>query len=168
MAKAFADLRRRSLFTTLLTSGDQNIGQNQPLCTQEKFGSQTGRVSSNWEFALRFRVPGIELKNPSSPEIRKKYEKIYEIPHPFRASKIRKKIQKKYKNGPKITVFVFFLYFFRIFGARPGVGDFIIFSYFFRISRLEGFLSSMQERGVAKFAAHSPFLGNRFETPTPT
>ena len=41
-----------------------------------------------------------------------------------------------------MSVFVFFLYFLRIFGARPRVGDFVIFSYFFRISGLEGFLSS--------------------------
>ena len=40
--------------------------------------------------------------------------------------------------------FRIFLYFFRIFGAPPGVvGDFVIFSYFFRISGLEGFSGSI-------------------------
>ena len=44
------------------------------------------------------------------------------------------------------AIFVFFLYLFRIFGARPGVGDFVFFVFFsdfFRISELEGFLSSI-------------------------
>ena len=80
---------------------------------------------------LRFRIPGIELKNPSSPEIRKKIRKSHEIPHSGSGPENTKKIQKKYENGSKMTVFVFFLYFFCIFGARPGVGD--------RISGLEGF-----------------------------
>ena len=95
---------------------------------------------------MRFRVPGIELKKPSSLEIRKKYEKKtknYEIPHPGSGPENTKKIQKKYEKGHFRAIFVFFLYFFRIFGARPRVGDFVVFSYFFRISRLEGFLSSI-------------------------
>ena len=85
---------------------------------------------------MQFRVPGIELKNPSSPEIGKKYE----IPHPRSGPENTKKIQKKYKNGDFWAVFGIFLHFFHIFGARPGVGDFIFFSYFFVF---EGFLSSI-------------------------
>ena len=58
-------------------------------------------------------------------------KKVTKSPTPGRAPKIRKKYRKKYENGPKMTVFVFFLYLFRIFGARPGVGDFVIFFVFF-------------------------------------
>ena len=79
--------------------------------------------SDSMLLALRFRVPGIELKNPSSPEIRKKYEKITESPAPGRALKIRKNTENKNKNGDFWAVFVFFLYFFRILGARPRVGE---------------------------------------------
>ena len=82
-------------------------------------------------------------QKPLKPGNTKKIRKNYEIPHPRWGPETTKKIQKKYENGPKMTVFVFFQYFFRIFGARPGVGDFVIFSYFFRISGLEGFLGSI-------------------------
>ena len=85
---------------------------------------------------LRFRVPGIELKNPSSPEIRKKIRrKSHEIPHPGSGPENTKKIQKKYENGPKMTVFVFFLYFFSYFrGPTRGGGfrDFFVFFSYFR------------------------------------
>ena len=50
------------------------------------------------------------------------------------APKIRKNFQKKYKNGPKMTIFVFFRVFFFIFsGPNPGWGIcnfFVFFSYF--------------------------------------
>ena len=46
-----------------------------------------------------------------------------------------------------MTIFVIFRYFFRIFGAKPEMGDFVIFSYFLSISRLEGFLYSVPPQG---------------------
>ena len=55
-------------------------------------------------------------------------------------------IQKKQRNTKTGAVFVFFLYFFRIFGAQPGVGNLVSFCWggvSFRISGLEGFLSSI-------------------------
>ena len=77
----------------------------------------------------------------------KKYERKLRNPPPRvgpRKYEKKRKIPKKYKNGPKITVFVFFLFFFffffRIFGARPGVGDSVIFSYYlFVFPGLRGF-----------------------------
>ena len=90
-------------------------------------------------------------QKPLKPGNTKKIRKNYEIPHPGSGPENTKKIQKKYKNGDFWAVFVFFLYFFRIFGARPGVGDFVIFSYFFRISGLEGFLSSIPGTRNRKF-----------------
>ena len=35
-----------------------------------------------------------------------------------------------FKNRPNMTVFVFFRFFFRMFGFRPGVGHFVLVSYF--------------------------------------
>ena len=49
-------------------------------------------------------------KTPSSVEIRKKYEKNCEIPHFRFGPKNTKKYRKNYKNGQKMSVF---LYFFR-------------------------------------------------------
>ena len=72
-----------------------------------------------------------EYKSPSSLEIRKKIWKNYKIPHSRFCPKNTKKIPKNYENGQKMTSFVIFQYFFRIFGAEPGMGDFVIFSYFF-------------------------------------
>ena len=83
------------------------------------------------------------LQKPLRPGNTKKIRKSHEIPHPGSGPENTKKIQKKYENGHFQAIFVFFLYFFRIFGARPGVGDFVTFSYFFRISGPEGFLSSI-------------------------
>ena len=91
---------------------------------------------SEIDVVLRFRVPGIELKNPSSPEIQKK--KKTNSP-PRVGPRKYEKIQNKYENGHFWVVFVFFLFFWGIFGARPGPG----LSYFFRISGLEGFLRSI-------------------------
>ena len=94
-------------------------------------------------------------QKPLKPGNTKKIRKSHEIPHPGSDTENKKKIQKKYKNGDFRPIFVFFLYFFRIFGARPGVGDFVTFSYFFRISGLEGFLSSIpgtRNRNATLFA----------------
>ena len=70
------------------------------------------------------------LQKPLNPENTKK---IQNPPSRVGARK-RKKLPEKYKTCPKITIFVFFRYFFRIFGPRPGKGDFVffvvIFSYF--------------------------------------
>ena len=95
---------------------------------------------------LRSLRGGTEYKNPSSKEIRKKYEKITKSPTSGLAPKIRKKKPKNYKNGHFLANSVIFRYFFRIFGAKPEMGDFVIFSYFFRISLLEGFLYSVPPR----------------------
>ena len=77
---------------------------------------------------MPFRVPGIELKTPQAWKCEKKIRKRHEIPHPDSGpenteKKYREKIQKWPENGR----FRLFLYFFRIFGARPGVGDFVTF-----------------------------------------
>ena len=70
-------------------------------------------------------------QKPLRPRNTKKIRKSHEIPHPGSGPENTKKIQKKYENGHFRAIFVFFLYFFRIFRARPGVGDFVTFSYFF-------------------------------------
>ena len=96
---------------------------------------------------LQFRIPGMELKNPSRPEIRK-------TPPGVRPRKYEKNTE-----GPKMTVFVFFLYFSRIFGARPRGGEFRHFFVFFRISVREGFLSSKPgTRGIAISESETPLL----------
>ena len=93
---------------------------------------------------LRFRVPGIELKNPSSPEIRKKDEKITKSPNPGRAPKIRKRYRKNTKTAKKSPFSFFFCIFFVFSGPDPGWGILAIFSsLFFSFSGLEGFLSSI-------------------------
>ena len=51
--------------------------------------------------------------------------KLYD---PAGPQKYEKNTEKKYKSGPKITIFVFFRYFFRVFGAPPWVGGFVFFS----------------------------------------
>ena len=93
---------------------------------------------------LRFRVPGIELKNPSSLETqKKKYEKATHSPIPGRAPKKRKTKIKKYENGPQMTVFLFFCLFFSYFRGPIRRGGFRHFFLFFLILGLEGFLSSI-------------------------
>ena len=104
---------------------------------------------------MRFRVPGIELKNPSSLEIRKKYEKITKSPTPGRAPKIRK----KYRKNTKTVIFEPFLYFFCIFsyfrGPTRGGG--------FRSSGLEGFLSSIYIPGTRN-RKNNKTAGNNFDS----
>ena len=67
-------------------------------------------------------------KPPKAGNTRKNYEKkLQNPPHPGWAPKIRKNYRKKiqkYFQG----IFVSFRYFFRSFGAQPGVGDFVFFS----------------------------------------
>ena len=93
--------------------------------------------------ALRFRVPGVELKTPS-PETRKKYKKLRSSLPRVGPRKYEKKIQKKNTKtaifGP--LLFFFFCFFLRIFGAQPGAGNSVFFRSF-RISGLEGFVSSI-------------------------
>ena len=114
-------------------------------CEHSPFGTSYLPLSC---FGLRFRVPSIELKNPSSPEIRKKLRNS-----PPRVGP--RKIRKKYRKNTTTVIFEPFSYFFCIFfgfsGARPGVGSFVTFSYFFRISGLEGFLSSIPGTRNRKF-----------------
>ena len=83
-------------------------------------------------FSLQFRVPGMELKNPSSPEIRKTYEKVTESPTPSRAPKIRKKNTKNTKKGIFRPFSYFFCIFVRIFGRGGGFRDFFVFFSYFR------------------------------------
>ena len=95
---------------------------------------------------LRFRVPGKELKKPSSLEIRTKYEKKHEIPHPGSGPETTKEIQKNTKTAQKFRIFCIFSYFrsptrgrefcvfFRIFVVFPG---------------LRGFWALYQERAIA-------------------
>ena len=92
------------------------------------------------------------LQNTKTPQ-NWKHEKIrkkYKIPHSGLGPGNTEKIQKNYKNGEKTAVFVIFLYFFRIFGSQPGMGDFVFFPYFFRISSFEGFSYSVAPRGDPK------------------
>ena len=60
-----------------------------------------------------------------------------------------------------MSILVLFLYCFRIFGARPGVGDFV----FFRISGLEGVLSSMPETRNRKDSFAKPLMGGPIAFP---
>ena len=101
------------------------------------------------------------VKSPKTPET-PKYEKItkkYKTPHPGWVPKNTRKIPKKYKSGPKMTIFVFFRYFFRIFGAPPGVGGFVFFRNFFVFWGFRGFWALYQARGIASLC----FLKVSFE-----
>ena len=86
---------------------------------------------SGWSRVLGSPRGATEYENVSKLEIRKKIRKKYKIPHSgLGPENTKKKIRKNYKNGEKMANFVIFLYFFRIFGAQPGMGDFVFFSYF--------------------------------------
>ena len=90
-----------------------------------------------------------------------KYENIQIItnkptksPTPGRAPKTHKKKSKMIIFGP-FSYCVW--YFFRIFGARPGVWDFVGFSYFYLI---DGFLSPIYEdRGISHHLTKLPLNG---------
>ena len=64
---------------------------------------------------LQVRVPGIELKNPSSPENTKKIQKGHEISHPESGpenmKKNTEKIRKRSFSGHFRTFSVIFSYF---------------------------------------------------------
>ena len=81
---------------------------------------------------LRSPWGATKYENPSKLEIQKKNKK-YKIPHSGLGPENPKKIQTNYENGQKMTIFVFFLSFFRIFGAHCFF--FVFFSYF----QFEGF-----------------------------
>ena len=84
----------------------------------------------------RFAIlPGlVQSPKPLDPGNMKKLRKNTKSPTSGWPPENMKKIPKKYEKGPKITIFVFFRYFFRIFGGQSGVGNFffffVIFSYF--------------------------------------
>ena len=90
-------------------------------------------------YVLWFCVPGIELKNPSSPEIRKNIRKSNEIPHPGSGPENAK----KYSKNTKSVIFgpfrVFFCIFVCIFGSDPGWGISEVFRIFFVFPGLRGF-----------------------------
>ena len=88
-----------------------------------------------------------EYKNPSSLEIRKKYEKNTKSPISGLAPKIQKKTTEKSQNWPENDHFCNFSVIFSYFRGQTGNGWFCNFSYFFRISRLEGFLYSVAPQG---------------------
>ena len=81
---------------------------------------------------LVYTVLAIQLKNPSSPEIRenkKHKKKSYEIPHP----RWGPENTKKYRNTKMARKWPFShfwgVFFFHVFGARPGVMGFEFFSF---------------------------------------
>ena len=95
-------------------------------------------IPRSWYRARKPLKPGNTKKIRKSPQIRvgpRKYEKNTE--------KIRKKYRKNTKTSRKMTVVVFFLYFFRVFGCPTRGGGFRDFFVFFCISGLEGFSSSI-------------------------
>ena len=105
----------------------------------------------------KFAIPRswYRAQKPLKPGNTKKYEKATKSPPrvgPRKYEKNTEKIQKRSFSGH----FRIFLYFFRIFGARPGVGDFVAFSYFLVFPGLRGFWALYQERGIASI---SLFLG---------
>ena len=87
-------------------------------------------IPCSWYKAQKTLKPG-KTKN------KKKIRKYTKFPTPGRAPKTRK----RYENGPKMTAFVFFLFFFFSVLWGPDLGRGI--SYLFRISGLEGVLSSV-------------------------
>ena len=84
-------------------------------------------------FGLQLRVPGIELKNPSSPEIRTNTKKLRNSPTLGWAPKVRKTDTKNIRKRSFSGHFRIFLYFFAI----------SVSFFFLRISGLERFLSSI-------------------------
>ena len=95
-------------------------------------------------------VGGTECKTPPGPENTKKNEKMTKSPISGLAPKIRKKIPKNCKKWSFSGQFGIFRSLFRIFGAKPEMGDFVIFSDFFRISRLEGFCILYHPREISQ------------------
>ena len=69
-------------------------------------------------------------RKPPHPENTKKIQNPPPRVDPRKYGKNTEKIEKRPKNCRFPAVFVFFRYFFCIFGGQPGVGDFVFFSYF--------------------------------------
>ena len=99
------------------------------------WGVQEGFPPSPGDFLkltqkLWFRVPGIELKNPSSQETRKNYKKKLQNPPPrVGPRKYEKNTEKKWK-WPKNDRFRIFSVFFSYFRGPTRDGRFRSFSYF--------------------------------------
>ena len=102
------------------------------------------------------------IQKPLKSGNTKKIRKNYKITHFRFGPKNTKKLPKNYKNGHFLANFVIFRDFFRIFGAKPEMGDLVIFSYFFRISRFEGFLYSVAPQGDRKAGEGSDQLRGNF------
>ena len=78
--------------------------------------------------------------------MRKKNEKLQNLPFQVGSRKYRKnttKLRKRSENGNICDFSVFFLYF----GEQPGMGDFVIFSSFFVFPGWRGFSYSVAPRG---------------------
>ena len=67
---------------------------------------------------------------PQNPENTQKIRNPPPRVGPRKYEKNTEKIQKRPKMAILGVIFVFFRYFFRIFGGQPGVGDFVFFAYF--------------------------------------
>ena len=79
------------------------------------------------------------IQKPLKPGNTKKIPKNYKITHFRFGPGNMEKIPKNYKIGQKMAIFVIFRYFFRIFGAKPEMGDFVFFHIFFVFPGLKGF-----------------------------
>ena len=89
-------------------------------------------------------------KTPESRKYEKITKKIQNPPFRVGARKYEKNTEKK-QNGPKITIFVFFRYFFLYFRAPTREGGFcMFFCYFFVFSGFRDFCNLYQARRVAK------------------
>ena len=101
-------------------------------------------------FGSRFRVPDIELKNPQARNSEKKTNK--KTKKKLRNSPTRVGPRKYEKNTEKIRKRSFwghscvFLYSFRIFGARPGVGNFVILFVFPGLRFFELYIRSAESQ----------------------
>ena len=113
-------------------------------------GTDTG-VSNAALAKAAIPLGSYRAQKPTKAGNPKKIRKNYKIPHPELGPENTEKLPRKYKNGPKMTIFVFFWYFFRIFGARLRVGDFVIFFLiFFVFPVLGGFRTLYEPDGIAK------------------
>ena len=61
-------------------------------------------------------------QKPTKAGNTKKIQKNYKIPHPELGPENTEKLPRKYKNGPKMTIFVFFGNFLVFSGPNPGWG----------------------------------------------
>ena len=95
---------------------------------------------------LQFRRARTGHKKPPKAGNTKKIRKNYKIPHPGLGPENTKKLPKKCKNGPRMTILYFFGNFSYFRGPTQGGGFCNFFFFFFVFPALGGFLCPVRAR----------------------